>query len=440
MQLSTALSIVNSNNVTEFQDLAEILSPEIISAGLKENGIATIRKRKLPMENMVWAVIGMALFRKFPMRQLLNQLDIILPNDMPYVASSAVTQARKKLGSKVIESVFQQTQQQWNHDAKHGQWCGLDLLGVDGVVWRTPDTDENSKEFARTSSQHGKASYPQVRMVCQMELTSHLLTNSVFDSVEVNEMSLALELIDNTPDNSLTLFDRGFYSLGLLHRWQSTGEMRHWLMPLKKNTQFEVVKNFGRQDKLIKLTTTPQSRKKFSELPKTMNARLLTKTIKGKEVQILTSMIDPMRFPAADIVDLYDHRWEIELGFREMKQSLLDNRFTLRSNQPELIRQELWGILLAYNLIRYQMVLMAKSLDGIHPNQLSFHGASMHIIHELTQLSYCTPGNIPKYTMNITKSAKQFVLPSRRERQYPRALKCSKNGYPVKKRNAVHLK
>jgi IS4 transposase len=54
-------------------------------------------------------------------------------------------------------------------------------------------------------------------------------------------------------------------------------------------------------------------------------------------------MVDAMQFPAADIVDLYEHRWEIELGFREMKQSLLDSQFTLRSNQPELIKQELWG-------------------------------------------------------------------------------------------------
>ena len=74
----------------------------------------------------------------------------------------------------------------------------------------------------------------QVRMVCQMELTSHLLTNSVFDSVDVNEMNLALGLIDNTPDHSLTLFDRGFYSLGLLHRWQTTGEMRHWSFATQK--------------------------------------------------------------------------------------------------------------------------------------------------------------------------------------------------------------
>ncbi|MCW8994529.1 MAG: IS4 family transposase, partial [Psychromonas sp.] len=124
----------------------------------------------------------------------------------------------------------------------------------------------------------------------------------------------------------------------------------------------------------------------------------------------------------------------------EMKQSLLDSQFTLRSNQPELIKQELWGILLAYNLIRYQMILMAQSLGGIAPNQLSFHGASMHIIYQLTMLPFYAPGNIPKYVMDITKHAKQFLLPTRRERNYPRELKCSKNKYPVKKRNAAHLK
>lgn len=148
-------------------------------------------------------------------------------------------------------------------------------------------------------------------------------------------------------------------------------------MPLKNNTQYEVVRSLGRQDKIIRLTPCRQARKKFTDLPEYIEARLLTKKVNGKPRQILTSVVDAMQFPAADIVDLYEHRWEIELGLREMKQSLLDSQFTLRSNQPELIKQALWGILLAYNLIRYQMILMAKSLDGIHPSQLSFHGASM---------------------------------------------------------------
>ncbi|SPY45269.1 Transposase DDE domain [Photobacterium damselae] len=82
----------------------------------------------------------------------------------------------------------------------------------------------------------------------------------------------------------------------------------------------------------------------------------MTRKIKGKDYQVLTSMIDPLRYPSKDIVALYEHRWEIELGYREQKQYMLGNRLTLRSRLPELVRQELWGILLTYNLIRYQMV------------------------------------------------------------------------------------
>jgi hypothetical protein len=90
-----------------------------------------------------------------------------------------------------------------------------------------------------------------------MELTSHLLTQSAFDSVDVSEMKLTESLIKTTPDNSLTLFDRGFYSLGLLNRWQSTGTARHWLIPLKNNVQYEVVRSLGRQDKIVRLTACP---------------------------------------------------------------------------------------------------------------------------------------------------------------------------------------
>ncbi|WP_411571815.1 IS4 family transposase, partial [Pectobacterium cacticida] len=271
--------------------------------------------------------------------------------------------------------------------------------------------------------------------------SSHLILDSAFGSVSESEMNLAAELTTRLPDNSLTLFDKGFYSLGLLHDWQQKGTNTHWLLPLKKNVQYEEIKSLGRHDKLIRLTTTPQARKKRPELPLTIEARLLTKQIKGKEVRILTSMLDPMAYPAAEIVDLYGHRWEIEMGYREMKQHLLASRFTLRSNLPELIRQELWGLLLAYNLIRYKMVLMAKSLKSVFPNQLSFRDASSHIIHKLTMMPIYAPGNVPGLILEIERNASQFKLEGKRERCYPRTLKVSKNRYPLaKNKNAAHLK
>ncbi len=441
MHISQALEtvLVNSHTVN-FDSLSDVLDPGLIETGLSIAGVSTIRTRRLPMEQMVWAVLGMALFRNISIKQLVSQMDILLPGKVPYVAPSAIVQARQRLGYEAIEHIFNLTAGHWNQQANHPNWCGLTLLGVDGVVFRTEDTPENSAAFARTRSQTGEACYPQIRMVCQMELTSHLLTASRFDSVEANEMILAEDLIPHTSDNSLTIFDKGFYSLGLLYKWQSTGEQRHWLLPLKKHTQYEVIRSLGKQDQLVRLTTTPQSRKKFADLPHTIEARLLTKTIKDKEVKILCSLVDPMRFPAADIVDLYSTRWEIELGFREIKQSMLQNTYTLRSRKPDMVKQELWGVLLAYNLIRYQMVLMAASLGkDITPSQLSFKESASYIIFQLATLPYVSPGRVPKVVMNITEMASYFLLPGRRERCYPRCLKSSKQKYPVRKKNAGQL-
>ncbi|PKH32646.1 IS4 family transposase [Shewanella sp. ALD9] len=441
MELSEALARTSINRLTEFSSLADVLEPDIIQSCLNSNGVATLRRRKLPMDAMVWAVIGMSLFRSESVRQLINKLDIVLPQEVDYVARSAVTQARKKLGSDVVRDIFHRSAATWHQRAEHPHWCGLNLFGVDGVVWRTPETKENSAAFARTANKACESGYPQVRMVCMMELSSHLLVDSAFDSVAENEMNLAAKLIARVPDNSLTLFDKGFYSLGLLHDWQSKGENTHWLLPLKKGTQYEEIRSLGKHDKLVRLSTTPQSRKKRPELPLTIEARLTTRQVKGKQVSILSSMLDPMAYPSAEIVDLYAHRWEIELGYREMKQYLLESRFTLRSNLPELIHQELWGLLLAYNLIRYKMILMAKSLKSVFPNQLSFRDASSHIINKLTNMPLYAPGNVPKLILDIERNAKQFKLEGKRERNYPRCLKVSKNKYPVAKRkNAAHLK
>lgn len=63
-------------------------------------------------------------------------------------------------------------------------------------------------------------------------------------------------------------------------------------------------------------------------------------------------MRDPPKYQKADIVDLYSHREEIEHRFREMKQHLLNNELTLRSRKPGQMEQELWGVVLTYNLLR----------------------------------------------------------------------------------------
>ncbi|MGO1297271.1 MAG: transposase domain-containing protein, partial [Vibrio sp.] len=175
MFLRQALNQVHKFSAEQLSGLSDLLSPELISQCLEDTGITTVHRRRLPMEMMVWSVVGMSLYRHLSMEKVVSKLDILLPGKKPFVAPSAVIQARQRLGSDVMKSVFTQTQKIWHDKTPHPDWHGLTLHAVDGVVWRTPDTKENGETFSRTRNQKCSSEYPQVRIVCHMELTSHLL-------------------------------------------------------------------------------------------------------------------------------------------------------------------------------------------------------------------------------------------------------------------------
>lgn len=433
MELSQALDFIAQSSPENIETLCDILPLELIQKALKQTDTVTFRKRKLSMESMVWLVIGMAIYNDKPLSQIINMLDIVDRDKKAFVAPSAVIQRRQDLGVQAIEKVFDLTQAHWNKEAHHPQWNGLSLLAVDGVVWRTPDTPDNNAQFSKSTNHKSQSQYPQVRMVCLMELSSHLIAGSAFDDYKVSEMRLAEQLIEKTPDYSLTLFDRGFYSTGLLYQWSNSGTERHWLIPLKKSTQYEVVRKLGRQDAIVRINSSARSRKYWPGLPKQLEVRLVSRKIKGKIRQVLTSMTDPLRYPVAEIADLYAHRWEIELGYREQKQYMLGNRLTLRSRRPDMIKQELWGILLSYNLVRYQMVKMTKTLKGDYlPYQLSFNGSLAHISRLLVGLPFSSPGSIPGQLKHFYALTPSLVLAPRGERTNRREVKHRPRIYTLK--------
>ncbi|WP_042656741.1 transposase domain-containing protein, partial [Aeromonas allosaccharophila] len=98
MRIDQALDFLHASNAAQFESLSDLIPPELIMTLLGEEGVASLRRRRMPMERLVWAIIGMAIFRHVPMTQLVNQLDILLPGDRPFVAPSAFLQARQKLG------------------------------------------------------------------------------------------------------------------------------------------------------------------------------------------------------------------------------------------------------------------------------------------------------------------------------------------------------
>ena len=452
--------ILQSDIPTAFKRFGRLLHAEWIEAALRETGTASVRKRKLPAQLVVWLVIGMALFRDRAIQEVVSHLGLVLPSEKKKgggkgkksLVPSAIPQARYRVGASPMEMIFSRTADEWAHaEAGKDTWHGLALYGLDGTVFRVPDTEENREAFGLPASGRGQAGYPQVRAVGLMALRSHLLAAVAFgpcSGKKTGEHTLAQELWPQIPDGSLAIVDRGLLDYGVFYHLSHdedgnvTGQ-KHWLTRAKKNLKWKTLKTFGPGDELVELSISYQARKKVPSLPKKMVARAIRYEVPGYRPQtLLTSMIDADLYPAVEVAALYHERWEIELGYDEIKTHMLEREEALRSKKPEGVRQEIWGIMLVYNLVRKEMLEVAEQA-GVAPTRISFrHSLQLVRIFCLVEAWTMSPGNLPKRLVGLVEMMGLLILPERRsERRYKRHVKIKMSNYkrnpgrPLKKKN-----
>ncbi|MCS2159510.1 IS4 family transposase [Scandinavium sp. H11S7] len=417
------------------QMFAEHLPAEWIQHCLTLSEHATVRRRRLPGDMVIWMVVAMAFFRNEPITDVVRRLNLSADGD-----AGMNLLARQRLGAAPVEWLFRQTAQTWGAERYHkDDWRGLQLFAVDGAQFRTPDEPELRDYYgsANTATERQSA-YPVMRLVALMNLGSHVLLDAVTAPYRRSEILLAQSLTASIPDNSVTLFDKLFYSADLLVTLNQQGNNRHWLLPARKNRVAETEESYGSGDRLLKLKVSPQARKKNPSLPEYWYARAVTYEVNGVEKTVLTSL-PADRYRAKDVAELYHSRWEIEVGFRNLKSSLLDNALVLRSRKVDLLEQEVWGMLLAYNLIRREVTKAAEKHKKA-PSEMSFKFAFQFIATEMIVLgNTVSPGTIPRRLEHLRGNLEAVFITKRPRPSRPRAVKMSKTRYPVN-RHAAPLK
>ena len=421
-----------------FSALREEIDPDWVTEALQKTGTVTLRRRRLPAEEMIWLVIGMALLRDRPIIDVARTLDIGEGQRPADVSKSAVLQARARLGKEPLEWLFEQTAKTWAHrSADKDRWRGLALYGVDGSTVRVSDSESNANHFGYSRSVRGESAYPLVRLVALMALRSHLLAAASFGPYAGSEYSDASELRRELPGDSLCLIDRGFFSARLLLQLFDRDKNKHWLMRTKEKMKLTVLKRLGKDDALVDVPVSKEARQKDPSLPKTYVARVVGYQRKGFRPQrLITSLLDARDYPAKELAALYHERWELELGYAEIKTQMLDRRESIRSKSVDGVEQELWGLLLAYNLVRLKMEHAAR-LAKVPPLRVSFITALRAIREEwyLDSLPGMSVGAIPRHLQRLNELLGRFVLPERRtDRSCRREVKIKMSNYPKKRR------
>lgn len=432
----------------ELAAFTKVLPVSTVLKVLEEVDALQERRRKLPSEVVLWLLVGMGLFRGLSIPNALRRVVAGLtglvawgPAEVP--CSTALAHARDRLGFDAVREIFRRLADVlFGRYAQTTTWRGLGVYVLDGVCFMVPDSKKNDDAFGRAGVTRGGASgFPQLRGVLLVAAWSHLVVRAAFGAYRKGEITLAFDLVPQLPSGALLLLDRGYYAYVFL------------VQLLRRETFFVVraktkgrcmapktTKRLGPNDVLARLQLPPSTKWKNPslDLPPTLDVRVVTYKKKGwPAVKLVTNLLDPERYPAEAIAELYHDRWEIELSYREIKTHLVANQVAFRSKTPTRVLQEAYGLLLAYDCVRALMADAAIDA-GVQPRALSFTSCLERIRVALPSLAAANDKDAA--LRDLLDDLARCLLPQRRAgRSCPRVVKIKMSHFP-RKRPAVQVR
>jgi hypothetical protein len=203
-----------------------------------------------------------------------------------------------------------------------------------------------------------------------IDLGTSLTVDALLMPYALGEQTHAIEHLPHLPDNSVTLYDRGYFStfLCFCHRHHQRDFVMR--MPRRKLKAVDELFANPAAPKKIVLHASADCRKLAAEAAANgtviptdpMTLRLVRLTLSTGETEVLiTSLLDNQRYPDADFKDLYAKRWGVETDFRSLKSRLQLENFTGR--KPLSVEQDFHAKIVTKNLVQLLVALQQEALD-----------------------------------------------------------------------------
>jgi hypothetical protein len=375
--------------------LAEVLPRDVIEDVLTDIGRREQRSRLLPAHVMMRFCQAMCLFfdddYEEVMRKLVGSLKSMSSwrDDWKVPTTSAITQARQRLGVEPLRMLFERTAVPVARRGTKGAWLGSRrLMAIDGFLLDVPDTKENDEEFGRTSNGTKSNVFPQVQVLALGECGSHAIVGAALGPCNGGERELPEQILPSVEPDMLITADRNFYSFDLWGKFRSTGADLLWrvnanlrlpvLRWLPDGSYLSVVcrpRIPGRQrEELIRRAKRgDEVNTEEAYLVRVVEYEVPDREGSGSDELIcaVTSILEPVDATAEQIAAAYHERWECEGLIAEVKTHQRGSARVLRSRSPDMVRQEIWAFLLTHYGVRRLMCHAADEI-GEDPDRLSF--------------------------------------------------------------------
>jgi Transposase DDE domain. len=368
-----------------------------VRAVLTQTGRASVRERELPAHLVVYYVITLALFMNASCREVLRCLLegvqwLSAPRGPVKVTSkSGISQARTRLGSEVMRRLHDEVVRPIATAETKGAWFRRwRLVSLDGSTFDVADDPALEAEFGRPGAGHGESAFPQVRIVCLVENGTHVLFATKMAGCATSELALAREVLPALGEGMLCLADRNFFGFDIWTLAQGTGAELVWRV--KQGRDLPEDERLADGSYLSRVYPGDKVRKRQSA---GIRVRVIDYRLHGVAdaepmYRLVTTILDPAQGSAQELAALYHERWEIETALGELKTHLRGARIVLRSKTPDLVRQEIHGLLMAHFAIRGLMHEAALGADQ-DPDRLSFLHAIRVIRRKISAFGVIPP-------------------------------------------------
>lgn len=378
----TAAQRADGSRISDYISLgviAKTFPREKVLECLTASGAQTRRHRDLPNHVVVYYVIAMALFMDVSCKEVLRILLegirwlVGASQRVRVTGKSGISQARSRVGAAALgrlhEAVVGPIATAPTRGAWYRRWR---LTAIDGSTLDVADTQANQTAFGRPQNGQSRGAFPQIRFVSLVEGGTHVLFGTRMGSYGTGEATLARAVLAFVRPDMLLLADRLFYSYALWRQAAQSGAALLWRVQSRLRLPCEEPLEDGSYRSRIYASEKDRTRRRNGRV-----VRVIEYTLEGRPApseqryRLLTNLLDPLEAPAEELAARYHERWGIEGALDELKAHLRGKRIVLRSKQPELVRQELYGLLLAHFAIRGLMHEAAQQAD-LDPDRLSF--------------------------------------------------------------------
>ena len=404
-----------------------------------------IRNRKMSFQNVVlYNLNKKGLTSKMEIEEFTEQVN------MMDISAPAVLKQRLKLNGKIYLDMMQENLKGFYTEFKKEVKLlnGYIVCAIDGSDFEIPNTIKTRNKY---NILHPKECVARASVSNMFDILNCFVMDTIIEKYDSSERKMAKQNLKNVknldlPYPIIRVMDRGYTSLPDMYYSNENNDK--YLIRLQKKDFKKQIDKKKSNDETITIPYQydrvryykkdyPEFYEKMEETKEDIKLRIIiVNNDNGEKIRLATNLSNE-EFNYEEIVELYKLRWNIELNYHCLKESLKIE--TITSSNEVIIKQDIYSQMLVYNLIQaFKQDAEKNIVQSKYKNEMKINtNMAVGFVKKALLKIILEPNDKQRDKLFelLEQKIEKYLIPIKKDRHYPRN-HSKKNKYSINKRKS----